>query len=408
MAHRYVKINNFHSEFLNCAATVVESVPSSANQTLDGPQIPDKSLIRLSIIDSLDDLRARKIEWKKLLEMSPTNTIFQTFEWISSCWKVFNSNSKLFLILIEKADRIVGIAPLAIRRKKFLGIKQRVVEFIGSGLSDYLDFIYSSEVPDILLMMLDCLSKNRHRWDIAQLTNIPNDSITLSILPTFLDSNGYLSDIRIMCEAFSYIFGNPELDKNVVKKKSLKRHHNYFVRNGNLEFINLKVQKDILCHIDGFFEQHIKRRSVTEHKSQFIDTRHREFFRELVGAFARTDFLLFSVLLFNKVPLAFHFGFEYEKKIIWYKPAFNIDFYKKSPGQVMLKYLFEYGMDRKVSEFDFTIGSEPFKLRFSNRARSLYTVNVFQKRMTYVYNRALRNLKDILKRSIIFTYMRRK
>jgi CelD/BcsL family acetyltransferase involved in cellulose biosynthesis len=105
------------------------------------------------------------------------------------------------------------------------------------------------------------------------------------------------------------------------------------------------------------------------------------------------------VVLFNGAPLAFHFGFEYRRGFIWYKPTFDIQFASRSPGEVLIKFLLEDAIKKNLEEFDFTVGSESFKYRFANRIRSNSRVIAFRSTVDYWKHRARCMLKEALKRN---------
>ena len=355
--------------------------------------------IRITLVDDLEALWLRKTEWNALVERSETSTVFQTFEWHASWWKVFGVEARPLVLLAEAAGELVGIAPLMVTEQRVLGQKRQGVEFIGAGSSDYCDFILDPTRPEVLPLMLAWMLESRHHWDLLHLSEIPNTSSTLSALSGFFNEHRYPTDTRMLYEAPTYVFGDPARDQQLVKKKSLRRHYNYFHRNGQLEFRHCVSTEEIMSYLDLFFDQHIQRRAQTDTPSLFLDERQRAFYRELVRALAPTGWLLFSVVLFNQTPIAFHFGFEYGNRIIWYKPAFNVDYAKHSPGEVLIKYLLEYALERQVVEFDFTIGEEAFKYRFANHTRLNYAVRVFRHLTLFHANRFWLDVKTLVKRS---------
>jgi len=150
--------------------------------------------------------------------------------------------------------------------------------------------------------------------------------------------------------------------------------------------------------ITVFFEQHRSRWARTASPSQFFDPAQRDFYRELVREIHPRGWLRFDVVLFNGAPLAFHFGFEYLRRFIWYKPTFDVRFASRSPGEVLIKFLLEDAIERKVEEFDFTIGSEPFKYRFANRIRSINRMIAFSSVGDYWIHRGVRRCKSMLKK----------
>lgn len=375
-------------------------IPTSLQEPLKTLRKPEARPIRFTEVTNWDALWPRKTEWNALVERSETNTIFQTFEWHASWWRTFGDNARLLVLLVEAGNELIGIAPLMVSEQRVLGQKRQIVQFIGAPVeSDYCDFIVDRRQPEALPLLLRWLVENDQQWDLLHFSDIPNTSTTLRVLPEFFGQRSYLTDVRVLYEAPTHIFSDPIEDQKLVKKKSLQRHYNYFRRNGQLEFRNCATVEEIMGYLESFFQQHIQRWSLTDTPSQFLDRRQRIFYKELVQALASSGWLLFSVVLFNQTPIAFHCGFEYGNRIIWYKPTFNIDYLKHSPGEVLLKYLLEYALERNAAEFDFTIGEEAFKYRFANHVRLNYAVGVFRHSWPYHINRFWLDAKTLMKRS---------
>jgi CelD/BcsL family acetyltransferase involved in cellulose biosynthesis len=97
--------------------------------------------------------------------------------------------------------------------------------------------------------------------------------------------------------------------------------------------------------------------------------------------------LRFDVLLLDGRPLAFHFGFEYRNRFFWYKPTFDTAWAGYSPGEVMLKFLLQDAIDRELSEFDFTVGDEPYKYRFCNEIRENRQIVAYSSALDYWVSR---------------------
>jgi CelD/BcsL family acetyltransferase involved in cellulose biosynthesis len=283
-------------------------------------------------------------------------------------------------------------------KRRFLGRRRRVIEFIGTRSSDYCDFLVDPARPQVLPLMLRCLIENQRDWDLLHFSGIPDSSTTLRVLPKFFNQCGCLSHARQLYEAPTHLFGDSIADRQLVRKKSLRRHFNCLRRQGRLEFKNYTAPEEIAACLDVFFQQHIRRRALTDCPSEFLNERERTFCKEVAQALAPTRWLLFSAVLLNQKPIAFHFGFEYGNRIIWYKPTFDVDYSKHSPGEVLIKYLLEYAAERKVAEFDFGIGQEAFKYRFANHVRVTYAVRVFRRKMPYHLDRLLEDARALVKR----------
>jgi CelD/BcsL family acetyltransferase involved in cellulose biosynthesis len=353
--------------------------------------------IKVTQVENLDALWSRKEEWNALVERNNTNTIFQTFEWQVSWCRAFKDDIKLLVLLAETDAGLVGIAPLLLLERPLLGCLLRTVKFIGTDSSDYCDFIIA--YPDVLPPLLQWLIDNAHLWDLLHLSNIAETSPLVGMLPKFFGQQGYRMDMHVLYECPTRVFGDSVEDRKLLNKKSLKRYYNYFRRSGELEFKRCTGVEEIESYMDLFFEQHIKRWRQADFSSQFLDEKERTFYRELVTRLTPTGWLLFSVLSFNQMPIAFHFGFAYNNRIFWIKPTFNIDFSDHAPGQVLLKYSLEDALERKMNEFDFTVGEESYKYRFANHKRLNYAALVYRHSIHYYIDKFVLNTKAFIKRS---------
>lgn len=364
---------------------------------------------RVSVVEEFAALAPRKAQWNALVQRSCTNTVFQTYEFHASWWKVFGGADTRALVLLAECDgELVGIAPLMVSERSFLGRRQRVVQFIGARSFDYCDFIIDAGRPDVLPLLLAHVTHGEGAFDVLYLRDIPDYSRSIAGLQGFFARHPFPLDTRVLYEAPTRLFNDATADRQLPNKKSLKRHHNYFQRTGKLEFRDLRSAGEVAPYLDRFFEQHVKRRAVTDTPSLFRADAMRRFFRELASTLAPQGWLLFSVVVFDDEPIAMHFGFEYAGRIIWYKPAFEMDYAKHSPGEVLIRHLLEYALEHKVQELDFTIGEEPFKYRFANHTRANYAVRVYRSWVSYQITRATLEARRFVERYPAVTRLARK
>jgi len=354
-------------------------------------------MINIERYESITDLSHLRAAWNKLLSENDSNEVFLTFEWFQA-WEATSFEKEKPLILIGTHDgNLAGIAPLAINKSKRKGVAYESVRFMGIG--DYKDFIVHPEYKEeFVLQVIDYLKTNRHMWDAIELTNIPENSTSIEVLKRVGQKEAI--DFKVakdmVCPAM-IIDGCTEFAESCLRKKSMVRHYNHFTKNGDLLFVNVKDPASISSHLEPFFEQHIKRRELAGGSSLFLTPDRREFYHRLVE-FMPIEWLDFTVLKFNEAPIAYHFGFFYNKKLIWYKPSFDVNYAEHSPGEVLMHFLIQQAMEFRASEFDFTIGDEPFKRRFSNIVRYTYQVGYIGNKALNLYWISASRVKDALKK----------
>ena len=380
----------------------IETASNTSSSSQRGHLLPDRQdLIETHRINSWNEIADSSVAWAELVERQTSCTIFQTYEWHHSWWQAFGDNHELFVVLCHKNGQLVGVAPMMIANTTSTTDRQRKeLRFIGctNGASDYLDFIVDPDIPEALDAILKHISDYLPHVDRIHLSHYPSHADTLQRTVNYFEKRGSRIAVEFDQEAPFRLMGDTQDDKRTANKASLRRRHNYFQKSGELRFHSCASESEIFGYIETFFDQHIARRELTHSASQFLDSKQHLFYRDLVRQLFPHGWLRFDVVLFNEEPIAFHFGFEYGNKFYWYKPTFDVRYAKRSPGEVLMKFLLEDTIDRKLSEFDFTVGSEAFKYRYSNGVRHNKTLIVFHSFFDYWMYRSKIILRNLGKR----------
>lgn len=354
--------------------------------------------MRTRYISDINDIGLTEGKWNSIVSKNETNTFFQTYQWFQSYWKVFGDKKELFFISVSDENEIIGFAPLMVSVDDF---GKRTLMFIGEGKSDYCDFIINKDKEEVLNRILDTIYIKSKMWDRIYLNNIPESSATLQILRAEKSyvRNTMMATDKIVCPTL-IIDGNKTYATKVLNSNSLRRRLNYFNNHGLLVFKNIQNLDDADKYLEKFMEQHIERWSDTKYQSLFLNKKNRDFYMELMRASIDKGWLLFSVLEFDGHPIAFHYGFDYDSKVIWYKPSFDVKYKKHSPGLVLIKYLIEYAINNNKYELDFTIGDESFKSRFTNHKRKNILVEIFKTKSELLINICKYHMRNLLKRAV--------
>jgi CelD/BcsL family acetyltransferase involved in cellulose biosynthesis len=350
-------------------------------------------MIRIEEIRDWSALESRADAWNALARASATATVFQSYEWHAAWWSVFGGDYELRVLLAWAGGRLAAIAPWAVSRR------ERELQFIGSGdyASDYCDVLVAADRPDAVDAFADWLFAARPAWRRVDFRNVPTGSPHRARLEARLRERSSWIVSEVEADAPTRLLGDAAADRDVLNKSSLKRHFRQLARSGRLEFEHLDSAAAIEPLLEAFFRQHVERRALAGGKSQFLDSRQQGFYRALVRALAPRGWLRFGVVRLDGEPIAFHFGFEYGSRFIWYKPAFSAAHARRSPGEVLLKFLLEDAVARGLAEFDFTVGNEAFKYRFANRVRTTHRIRVYSLPTGYWLRRARRLARRILR-----------
>lgn len=347
-----------------------------------------------------DEVAALRREWNGLLARAEGASVFQGYDWHAAWWECFGGGHALHLLLVyETGGELVGIAPLMIASDRRLGLRRRRLMLIGTSnqSSDYADLVVRSGHARPRAAVLEWMRAHRHLWTVLEFRNLPASSPTLKLLG---DANDLAGPVLVQCsaEAPTRRLGDAAADHAVLNKRSLRRHHNGFLREGEVRLVRLEHSPALDTHCAYFFEQHVARWAGTRTPSLFRDPAQRRFYRVLAHRLAASGALHFSMVEWRGRAIAYHFGFEQGGVLTWYKPSFDPTLAKRSPGEVLIRLLLEDAIGRGLKELDFTVGSEPFKFRFANHVRRVYRVRAWRRGVERAPALALEALKAWIRR----------
>jgi len=376
----------------DATAPAAHKRPVAATERTQAPAV--RLALRSTISTSLDATGLDEAAWNALVARSGTRSVFQTYQWTRAWWTVFQGRREPVFVTASEGGRPVAVAPLVMERR----VAGNVVRFVGDGRADYCDFVMPAERPDALAAIFDALADDR-RWDVLELNNVPSRSATPELLRAVCGRRGYhtLTDDLYLCPTL-LIAGHLDEARGIFNKASLRRRENYYQRAGRLVTRDLTRHEEIEPYLDEFFAQHVSRWRDAPKPSLFLEEGNRRFYRELTRAFSGTGWLLFSAIEIDERPIAFHYGFDYDGSVLWYKPTFDPEEERHSPGLVMVRHLIGYAITHGRRELDFTLGDEAFKRRFTNATRHTVRVQVFRDPARYLLERSRRRAIDAMKK----------
>jgi CelD/BcsL family acetyltransferase involved in cellulose biosynthesis len=321
--------------------------------------------------------------WNNLLSESQADHIFLRSEWLSAAADVFGGD--IVVIEVWGDDALIAAAAFV--------NEGRAWRFLGKGPCDYLDIVMSRHVSESTAreatakIMGAVFDAGAHH---VLLTAMPLEGATA---PRLRSMGMHVTEFRTTPSPTMHMSVAPA----AARKKSLKRHTNKLAREGELRFFTLTTAAEIDPRLDGFFEQHVARWAETETPSLFNEPSNREFYCSLVRGLAPTGAVRLLEVVLDETVVAAHLGFVHGGRFTWYKPTYDPAYSKFSPGEVLLKRLIEDAMSEPVDEFDFTVGDEPFKLRFATSIRTVVDLRVDRSAMAASRFKRFLRVKDAVK-----------
>ncbi len=135
----------------------------------------------------------------------------------------------------------------------------------------------------------------------------------------------------------------------------------------------LRGARDIGPLLPTFFAMHVANFSGTGRSSQFESERDRAFCEALVASPDLANVLHLDLLTVAGRPVAMHLGFQHQGRLYYYKPTFDLELAKASPGKTLLAYVFARAKHEQITRVDLLKGTEPYKAEWANHSRTTTT-----------------------------------
>jgi CelD/BcsL family acetyltransferase involved in cellulose biosynthesis len=330
-------------------------------------------LLRIDVINNEEELSRIAEEWSDLLPQSQNDTIFLTFEWLSTWCKYFRDRKEVrVLIFRDEEGRFIGIAPLLFFKYRYsLFISLKFVEFIGTNHSDYLDFIVlKGRESEFFESFFGYLKEHSKEWDVLNLLDIPEHSTTLHRIAE--SRLKYRSRIISLCPFMTL----PEKWNSYLSSLSKKRRKNlqYYLSRLKREF---SIQFGVVDENDMVQEKMEKLFSIHENRWRdkgwfggFSDDRSVQFHKDIALKFLKKGWLRLYYLSLDEKIAAMLYAFKYNHKFMYYQAGFDPEYSRYSVATVLLVHCIENAFKEGMREFDFLRGNESYKYDWgSNQAR---------------------------------------
>ena len=314
--------------------------------------------MRIERISTDKEFGALEREWNALVQRSPAETVFLTWEWLSSWWSAYGKGKELFVLLARDASgELQGIAPLYLERSG----RTRLLKFLGDGTydSDYLDFVVAREqgVP-VLGAFFEHLKQLHEDWDALQLNEIPETSPTLGFL-------------RGLGERTRWLFRQEEVPCGIRSLpatweeflQTLKPRFRTSVRaclrnleqwNGAFELLTNGAEAS--SWLSELYELHSDRWALRQQSGVFGKPGKRRFYEGMARSFINRGWLHMTRWRVNGAVLACQFGFVYGGTYHLLQEGFDTRCIHVSPGITLRAATIRDLISRGVHTYDFLGG----------------------------------------------------
>jgi len=280
------------------------------------------------------------------------------------------------------------IAPLMLTKKTVF----RILQFIGTGLSDYLDFFGDESISNSIPEIFSRLNSEKG-WDLIFLSDILSDGGNLQALMDAAKITGWKVDSRLYTVS-PYLPVEGGWQEFLYSKSSnfrytLKRREKRLQKDGlklDIRFISSDMLDQQIINDMAIIEANSWKSEAGTTKMQ--NDSDIAFYRDFLQGFAQNNWLNIWMGYLNDKPVAYLINFDYDNKIWFYNGAYDNTANQYSIGSILTHYAVKDAFMRNKREYDFLRGEESYKSHWASKNRESYQI-VF-------YRSSLRSLTGYL------------
>ena len=246
-----------------------------------------------------------------------------------------------------------------------------MVYFVGSGNSDYLDFI--GDISDLAILMALLATAQAAVPDFVGFRFY----CLLAQSRTGERLQGVARQLDLCCydEAnwpapLVQLADQREAVLAAANSSRLRKRERYFRSRGALELRQFSDGTAILPELAHFFAQY----QAQWGESDYGDPR---FLARWTQVAAHTGWLRVSRLDWEGRSIAFEYGWCYGDTYFGGPSCFAGELAPRSPGQVLLRQLLLTAAAAGLRKYDLGIGDEPYKLRYATQIKRVHTWGLY-------------------------------
>jgi CelD/BcsL family acetyltransferase involved in cellulose biosynthesis len=303
------------------------------------------------VLRSSDELRAIAFEWTQLWERCASAITFQRPEWLLP-WIDAYSPGEIKAIEIRHDGILVGLAPLLVYQREH----QRVLAFMGGGVSDYLDILAAPAHESLVLKEFFQGICQLSGWDVLDLTDLPVHSFLIR------GEIAHRLTPHDACSALSLPQTTDELLHLFSKRQraNLRNARSRLQKSGggHIEVATLETLPEFL---EDLFRVHTTRWSKSGQPGVLSDAAVRLFHRFSSQLLIQKNVLRLYRLRSAERTLAICYSLFERGTVLCYLQAFDPEYAYLSPGTQLMFGIIEDAVRQGIHKFDFLRGDEAYK-----------------------------------------------
>lgn len=325
-----------------------------------------------------------KKEWNALLEASPANCFFLTWEWLFTWWRYLSGGRRLFILVVRSEGEMIALAPLVLKPARLsLLWPFRVLEFLGSGTigSDYLDFIIRcGREQEALKALAGYLTQRKLMLELRQLKR--DSALAMRLAQTLREQSGWrlfeaATDVCPYIDLSGHTWPSYLGTLGSSHRYNFQRRFKQLSREFEVRFeqtVSEEQRREALAHL---VELHHKRWQGRGCSEAFTTSDLLSFHQEMGRIALERGWLRLFILRLDGRPAASLYGFRYHRSFYFFQSGFDPQYGRHSVGLVTMGLAIKKALEDGAEEYDLLHGDEPYKFLWARNVREIGRLELY-------------------------------
>ena len=297
------------------------------------------------------------VAWRELCDNSSDDQPFYRPEFVRAYVRAFIPNKTIMVIAATDGERLDAVLPLVSERALLCGLPVRRLRAAANVHSCRFDLVRrAGPKGEAAAAAVWRFLKELPGWDVLEFSRVPGGGEAERMLSHARNEGFPTGQVEASCGPYLSV---PRRDSS---QGFLQSVHSSFRQN-----VRRSTQK-----LEGVGKVHL--RWVENADSRFLEIFYdleragwkgkkntaiacspatQQFYTEIAQAAEQFGYLSCCFLELDDRVVAGHFGFAHSGRYYLLKPAYDEDFHRYSPGQLLVHYVLQDCAKRGLSEFDF-------------------------------------------------------
>ena len=320
--------------------------------------------VELRAIESLGEFRSHAATWDALVASMPRPSPFMLSAWLEPWWSHFGRDRSMRVEAAFLDGELVGGLPLELERRRGVTVGR----FMGREHAALCDVLAREDVSHKVVP------------GIVERLGVGADYLDLFGVAREGRLFGAVVDAEVLVERVQA----PVLDVGagwdaVYAEKTSPRRRNLHRRRrrqldefGRIELVHIVEEAKLAAALTDLFRIHDLRWAGRPDRSDFTTNRGLPFNVDAMSRFAKERIARVLLMKLDGRPIAFQYYLVFERRMFFYRLAFDPDYARWSPGLLTTLAAIEGAAGEGVERVEFLGGDERYKQDLSDSNDPLY------------------------------------